>query len=73
MRALHAKELVSGYFHVSEVGDDVGKLLGVVEVAPLSNVAGECSCLDDEVEHFIDELGIDQGITAICCKLLTFT
>ena len=55
------------------MGDDVGKcLLGVVKVVPLTNIIGERPHLDDEVKHFIDELGLSEGVIAFCNALLAF-
>ena len=56
MGALHAQELMSGYFHISEVDDDVWEcFLNVVKVVPFVNIIGEgkCPCMDDEVQHFV--------------------
>ena len=62
-----------GYFCISEVGDDIGEhLLSVVKVVPFANVIGKHSHLDDEEEHFIDELGLGEGVTVIYLKLLAF-
>ena len=44
----------------------------MVKVVLLAHIIGKGSYLDEEVEHFKDELGLSEGVISICCKLLAF-